>query len=93
MDPIWLAHDALVEWLSHGLLAASWWQVLLYTLVTTHITIAGVTIFLHRTQTHKAMELGPIPAHFFRFWLWLSTGMVTKEWVAKEELQKKLSKL
>ena len=58
------------------------WQVLLFTLVVTHITIAAVTIFLHRAQAHRALELGPIPSHFFRFWLWLTTGMVTKEFVA-----------
>lgn len=50
--------------------------------MVTHITIAAVTIFLHRAQAHRALELHPIPAHFFRFWLWLTTGMVTKEWVA-----------
>src|SRR6202044_3372513 len=66
----------------HGLWDLTWWQIVLYTLVTTHITIAGVTIFLHRTQTHRAMDLAAIPSHFFRFWLWLATGMVTKEWVA-----------
>jgi len=82
MDQLGLAHDALVEWLAHGLLAASWWQVLLYALVTTHITIAGVTIFLHRHQAHRALDLHAIPSHFFRFWLWLGTGMVTKEFVA-----------
>lgn len=74
--------DALVDWLAHGLLQLSWWQIVLYTLVTTHITIAAVTIFLHRTQAHRAMDLGPVPSHFFRFWLWLGTGMVTREWVA-----------
>ena len=73
---------ALVDWLAHGLLEASWWQVLVATLVMTHITIAAVTIFLHRSQAHRALELHAIPAHFFRFWLWLTTGMVTKEWVA-----------
>jgi stearoyl-CoA desaturase (delta-9 desaturase) len=82
MDPIWLVHDTLVDLLSHGLLSASWWQVLLYTLVTTHITISAVTIFLHRAQAHRALDLHAIPSHFFRFWLWLSTGMVTKEFVA-----------
>jgi len=82
MDHVWLTHDAFVEWLSHGLLAASWWQVLLFTLVVTHFTILGVTVFLHRAQAHRALDLGPIPSHFFRFWLWLSTGMVTKEFVA-----------
>ncbi len=74
---------ALLQWASSGLWAdASWWQIVLYTLATTHITIAAVTIFLHRAQAHRALELHPVAAHFFRFWLWLSTGMVTKEWVA-----------
>jgi stearoyl-CoA desaturase (Delta-9 desaturase) len=82
MDQLWLAHDALVEWLSHGLLAASWWQVVLYTLVTTHITISAVTIFLHRAQAHRALDLHPVVSHFFRAWLWVATGMITKEFVA-----------
>ena len=73
---------AAIDWLANGLWNLSWWQIVLYTLVTTHITIASVTIFLHRTQAHRAMDLGPIPSHFFRFWLWIGTGMVTKEWVA-----------
>jgi len=51
-------------------------------LVVTHITIASVTIFLHRAQAHRGLDLHPIPSHFFRFWLWFTTGMVTKEWVA-----------
>jgi len=72
----------LLGLLSDGLLQATWWQVLLYTLVTTHITIAAVTIFLHRSQAHRALDLHAIPSHFFRLWLWLTTGMVTKEWVA-----------
>ena len=74
--------DAALEWLAHGLLAASWWQIILYTLVTTHITIVSVTIYLHRHQAHRAMDLHAIPSHFFRFWLWLGTGQVTKEWVS-----------
>ncbi len=82
MDSLWLAHDALVQWLSHGLLEATWWQVVIYTLITTHITISGVTIFLHRAQAHRALDLHPIVSHFFRFWLWIGTGMVTKEFVA-----------
>jgi len=73
---------SLVSWLSDGLLHASAWQIVLFTLVATHITIAGVTIYLHRCQAHRALDLGPIPSHFFRLWLWLSTGMVTKQWVA-----------
>jgi stearoyl-CoA desaturase (Delta-9 desaturase) len=74
--------DAAVGWLAHGLTGATWWQVLIVTLVMTHITIAAVTIFLHRAQAHRALDLHAIPSHFFRFWLWLTTGMVTKEWVA-----------
>lgn len=55
---------------------------MLITLGLTHITIAAVTIFLHRAQAHRALDLGIVPSHFFRFWLWLTTGMVTREWVA-----------
>ncbi len=82
MDQLWLVHDALVQWLAHGWLNAAWWQVLLFTLVTTHITISAVTIFLHRAQAHRALDLHAIPSHFFRLWLWVGTGMVTKEFVA-----------
>ena len=74
---------SLVDWLAYGLWSSStWWQVLLVTLGMTHITICSVTIFLHRAQAHRAFDLHPIPEHFFRFWLWLTTGMVTKEFVA-----------
>ena len=59
-----------------------WWGLVLVALVLTHITIAAVTIFLHRHQAHRALELHPVASHFFRFWLWLTTGMVTKEWTA-----------
>ena len=82
MESLILVHDAAVDWLANGALAATWWQVLLATLVMTHITIAAVTIFLHRAQAHRALELHALPAHFFRLWLWLTTGMVTKEFVA-----------
>lgn len=82
MDLLTTVHDGLVSWLSSGLLDASVWQIVVYGLVMTHITIAAVTIFLHRAQAHRALDLGPIPSHFFRFWLWMTTGMVTKEWVA-----------
>ncbi len=74
--------NAVVDWLAHGVLDLAWWQIVLYTLLTTHITIAAVTIFLHRSQAHRALDLGAIPSHFFRFWLWIGTGMQTKEWVA-----------
>ena len=65
-----------------GLIDLPWWGYILVTLVFTHITIASITIFLHRHQAHRALDLHPIPSHFFRFWLWLTTGMVTKEWAA-----------
>lgn len=65
-----------------GLVLLPWWGYLVAALILTHITIASVTIFLHRHQAHRALELHPIASHFFRFWLWLSTGMVTREWVA-----------
>ena len=55
---------------------------LVLVLVMTHITIVCVTVYLHRHQTHLALELHPSVSHFMRFWLWLTTGMVTKEWVA-----------
>ena len=74
--------NAAVDWLGHGLWRLTWWQIVLYTLATTHLTIAAVTIFLHRAQAHRALDLHAIPAHFFRFWLWIGTGMVTREWVA-----------
>jgi stearoyl-CoA desaturase (Delta-9 desaturase) len=55
---------------------------IIYLLVTTHITIMAVTLYLHRSQAHRSVEFHPVIAHFFRFWLWLTTGMVTREWVA-----------
>ena len=80
--PDWAVLTSAIDWLAHGVLDLSWWQIVLYTLVTTHVTIAAVTIFLHRSQAHRSLDLGPIPSHFFRFWLWVGTGMQTKEWVA-----------
>jgi len=74
--------DVVLSWASDGLLGANWWQVVLATLGLTHITIASVTIFLHRAQAHRSLDLGPVPSHFFRFWLWLTTSIVTKEWVS-----------
>ncbi|MDH3412572.1 MAG: fatty acid desaturase [Gammaproteobacteria bacterium] len=65
-----------------GLIELPLWGYILVTLVMTHITIAGVTIYLHRHQAHRALDLHPIVSHFFRFWLWLTTGMDTKQWVA-----------
>jgi stearoyl-CoA desaturase (delta-9 desaturase) len=59
-----------------------WWGYVLVALALTHVTIASVTIFLHRHQAHRALDLHPAVSHFFRFWLWLTTGMVTKQWAA-----------
>lgn len=55
--------------------------MVLYVLIRGHITTIGVTIYLHRNQTHRAVELSPVVEHFFRFWLWLLTGINTREWV------------
>lgn len=66
----------------NGFIDLPWWGYIVVTLALTHVTIASVTIFLHRHQAHRALELHPLPSHFFRFWLWLTTGMVTKEWAA-----------
>ena len=65
-----------------GLLDLPWWGYVIVALVLVQITIASVTIFLHRHQAHRALDLHPVVAHFFRLWLWLTTGMVTKEWAA-----------
>jgi stearoyl-CoA desaturase (delta-9 desaturase) len=65
-----------------GFFELPWWGYVLVALVVTHVTIAGVTIYLHRCQAHRALELHPLVSHFFRFWLWLTTGMITKEWAA-----------
>jgi len=66
----------------NGLISLPWWGYLVVALILTHITIAAVTLYLHRCQAHCALDLHPIVSHFFRFWLWVTTGMVTKEWVA-----------
>lgn len=66
----------------HGLFDLPWWGLVAIALGLTHITIVAVTIYLHRHQAHRALELHPLPSHFFRFWLWLTTGMITREWAA-----------
>jgi stearoyl-CoA desaturase (Delta-9 desaturase) len=65
-----------------GAFDLTFWQLVLVTLALTHVTIAAVTIYLHRHQAHRALDLHAIPSHFFRFWLWMTTGMLTKEWAA-----------
>ena len=74
--------ESLLNFLDQGLLGWSGWAIFAYTLITTHITIAAVTIYLHRHQAHRALELHALPSHFFRFWLWIATGMQTKAWAA-----------
>jgi stearoyl-CoA desaturase (delta-9 desaturase) len=66
----------------HGLWDLSFWGYFWVTLALTHVTIACVTIYLHRHQAHRGLTLHPVVSHFFRLWLWLTTGMVTREWVA-----------
>ena len=65
-----------------GLFDLPWWGYVIAALGLTHVTIVGVTVFLHRCQTHRALDLHPAVSHFFRLWLWMTTGMATKEWVA-----------
>ncbi|CAH2777948.1 MAG: Fatty acid desaturase (EC; Delta-9 fatty acid desaturase (EC [uncultured Caballeronia sp.] len=74
--------NSSLEFLANGLLDFSWWQILFFTLAMTHVTIAGVTIYLHRCQAHRALDLHPVVSHFFRFWLWMTTGMLTGQWAA-----------
>ncbi len=72
----------LFQFLDGGLLDLSFWQLVVAALLLTHVTIAGVTIYLHRAQAHRALDLHPGVSHFFRAWLWLTTGMQTREWVS-----------
>ena len=73
---------SLLEWAANGFWNLSAWQLVLFTLGMTHVTMLSVTIFLHRHQAHRALDLHPVASHFFRFWLWLTTGQVTKEWAS-----------
>jgi len=74
--------DAVLNFLSNGLSGAGWVAMLVYVLVMTQLTIFTVTLYLHRSQTHRGVDFHPALANFFRFWGWLTTGMVVKEWVA-----------
>ncbi|MFV0678686.1 acyl-CoA desaturase [Ottowia sp.] len=74
--------NAVMDWTAHGWLGWAWWQVLLLGLGLTHITIVSVTLYLHRHSAHRALDLHPALQHFFRCWLWLTTGMTTKAWTA-----------
>jgi stearoyl-CoA desaturase (Delta-9 desaturase) len=72
----------LLEFLSNGLLSYSWWQIILAVLLSTHVTIVCMTIYLHRCQAHRSLELHLAVSHTFRFWLWMTTGIETGPWTA-----------
>lgn len=74
--------DALMSLLTGGVLGLGWWAMLAVLLVFTQITIFSVTLYLHRSQAHRGVDFHPALAHVFRFWLWLTTSMITREWVA-----------
>jgi stearoyl-CoA desaturase (Delta-9 desaturase) len=73
---------ALYSWLTEGLSHLGWVGIIVYFLVVTQLTIFAVTLYLHRSQAHRAVDFHPVLAHFFRFWSWLTTSMITKEWAA-----------
>ena len=73
---------SFLDFLSGGLLQFSWWGMLAYLLVVTQVTIFTVTLYLHRSQAHRGVDFHPLLAHFFRFWSWLTTSMITREWAA-----------
>lgn len=74
--------DSLLTFLSDGLAGTTWPWLVLYFVIAAQFTILSVTLYLHRCQAHRGVELNPVLSHVFRFWLWLTTAMVTKEWVA-----------
>ena len=75
-------HPGFVDWALAGLSQASYWQMALVFAIAAQLTMMSTTLFLHRSATHRGVDLHPAVAHFLRFWNWLTTAMVTKEWVA-----------
>lgn len=73
---------SLIDFLAGGLLQLGFWPLLLYFLAATQLTIFSVTLYLHRSQAHRGVDFHPVIAHVFRFWTWLTTSMITREWVA-----------
>ncbi len=71
-----------MDFLTGGLIGLGWWEMLLVLLVFTQLTIFAVTLYLHRSQAHRGVDFHPLVSHFFRFWTWLTTSMITREWVA-----------
>jgi stearoyl-CoA desaturase (delta-9 desaturase) len=72
----------LLDLLQHGVLGLSGVAKVLVTLVMLQVSLMATTLYLHRDQAHRAIDLHPALRHFFRFWMWLTSGMVTREWVA-----------
>lgn len=72
----------ILNFLETGLLDFSAWQIVLTVFISVQITLSGVSLFLHREQTHRGIKLHPVIQHFYRFWMWFTTGMLTKDWVA-----------
>jgi len=72
----------ILDWLSHGILDFSVLELVVYTLIVTHVTIVAVTVYLHRYSAHRSLQLHPALQHFFRFWLWMTTGLGTQGWTA-----------
>ena len=74
--------DSLLDFFAGGVLQPGWGAVALYVLIATQLTIFSVTLYLHRSQAHRGVDFHPVIAHVFRFWNWLSTSMIVREWVA-----------
>ena len=74
--------DSLLDTLVGGVLQPGWGTVLVYLLIATQLTIFSVTLYLHRCAAHRGVDFHPVIAHFFRFWTWLTTSMITREWAA-----------
>ncbi len=74
--------EMLINFLTGGVVGLGWWGMALVLLVFTQLTIFAVTLYLHRSQAHRGVDFHPVISHFFRFWVWLTTSMITKEWVA-----------
>ena len=75
-------NHSVFDWLAHGITGAGWGTLAIYLLIVTQITIFAVTLYLHRCQAHRGVDFHPALAHFFRFWVWLTTSMITREWAA-----------
>ena len=74
--------SSMLDFLAGGFVQAGWGTLLIWFLVVTQLTIFSVTLYLHRSQAHRGVDFHPVLAHFFRFWTWLTTSMITKEWAA-----------